>query len=141
MLHRAYYARGWRNKATPLFRAVNNPLAVTWRTGRVGGELGAATIGKSAAETGKPMPHGVRSTREERKDDGKPLVLYSTMPSTNQPLHRSVQIERILLSFLFVFVHDHGAGIYEAPLLSVDLIEFGFVVLQRFSFARDLKEN
>lgn len=56
-LHRTYYVRSARNKATPLFRAVNNPLALTSRTGSE--RHGGGTIGKSKEETGKPMPHGL----------------------------------------------------------------------------------
>lgn len=42
-------------------------IHLPWLGGPTGGELGAGTIGKSAVETGKPMPHGVHPTVRKGK--------------------------------------------------------------------------
>lgn len=65
LLHRTYYVRNARNKATPLFRAVNNPLALTSRTSW--GMLGLVQLEKAPWKSGNPCPTGYIVSRGSRK--------------------------------------------------------------------------
>lgn len=81
-LHRTYYVRSTWNKATPLFRAVNNPLGPTWRTGQ-----GAAQLEKAAWKPGNRCPTGVRHPREEKGREGegkREKGKRHSIPSTNR---------------------------------------------------------
>lgn len=56
------------NKATPLFRTVNNPLAATWRTSTGGGTIGKRHGG--TRETGTP------TLREVERREDKPTGFW-----------------------------------------------------------------
>jgi len=68
-VRRTHITRGSApNKATPLFCAVNNPLAATWRT--PGARHGGGTIGKRHGETRETGTSTLREKEKERQIGG-----------------------------------------------------------------------
>lgn len=92
-LHRTYYVRSTWNKATPLFRAVNNPLGPTWRTGQ-----GAAQLEKAAWKPGNRCPTGVRHPREEKGREGE-----KKRKGRNIRFRARIEMEEKILFLLFRF--------------------------------------